>query len=151
VTPNNDILICLLDIQSSWIKNAFSDENNKKWHKWCKINSPFSYNNTYGLPVLTMDTGCTNQVFLIFDWSIYRTCVLNTGWKRESLQLMIFVNVCTSWSKVELNTRFETWITIVSPFLFNYSYGLPVFTMDTKCPSQVFHVWLVDLQPICAK
>jgi hypothetical protein len=36
---------------------------------------------------------------------------LNRGWKRDSLQFMIFVNVCSTWSVVELKTRFETWIT----------------------------------------
>jgi hypothetical protein len=138
-------------MQTSWTKNAFSDENNKKWHKWWKFISPFSYNNTYGLPVLTIYTRCPNQVYLIFDWPFYRICVLNTGWKRDSHQLMIFVNVCSTWSKVELNTRFETWITIVTRLLFNNTYGLPVLTMDTKCPNQEFYVWLFDLQIICAK
>jgi hypothetical protein len=38
-----------------------------------------------------------------------------------------------------------------SPFLFNNSYGLPVLTMGTICPNQVFYAWLVDLQTICAK
>jgi hypothetical protein len=47
----------------------------------------------------------------IFDWSIYRLFVLNRCWKRDSLQMMIFVNVCSSWSIVELKTRFETWTT----------------------------------------
>jgi hypothetical protein len=37
--------------------------------------------------------------------------VLNTGWKRDSLQVMIFVNVCSTWSKDELKTRFEAWLT----------------------------------------
>jgi hypothetical protein len=109
--PNNDMRICLLDILPSWTKNAFSDVNNKKWNKRCKFVLPFSYNNTYGLPVTTMDTKCPNQVFLLFDWSIYRLCVLNTGWKPHSLQLTIFVSVCSTWNKVEQKTRFETWIT----------------------------------------
>jgi hypothetical protein len=30
-SQNNDIGICLLYMQRSWIKNAFWDENNKKW------------------------------------------------------------------------------------------------------------------------
>jgi hypothetical protein len=48
----------------------------------------------------------------IFDWPMYRLFVLNTGWKRDSLKMMIFVNVCTTWSMVvQLITRFETWIT----------------------------------------
>jgi hypothetical protein len=89
----------------------------------------------------------------MFDWSIYIIFVLNTGWKRDSLQMMIFVNVCSTWSIIELKTRFETWITrkFVSHSLFNNTYGLPVFTKDTKCPNQVFYVWLFDLQTICVK
>jgi hypothetical protein len=39
----------------------------------------------------------------------------------------------------------------VSPFLFHDTYGLPVFTINIKCPNQVFYVWLVDLQIITAK
>jgi hypothetical protein len=46
-----------------------------------------------------------------FDWSICRLFVLNRGWKRDSLQIMIFVNICSTWSIVELKTPFETWIT----------------------------------------
>jgi hypothetical protein len=33
LSPNNDIRICLLDINHSWNKNAFWDVNNKKWRK----------------------------------------------------------------------------------------------------------------------
>jgi hypothetical protein len=65
-----------------------------------------------------MDTKCPNQVF--FDW-----VVLNRGWKRESLHIMKFVNVCTTWSLVELKTRLERWITkndVNGVSLFNLSY-----------------------------
>jgi hypothetical protein len=48
--------------------------------------------------------------YFMFDWSIYRLFVLNRDWKRDSLQIMIFVYVWSSWSIVELKTRFETWI-----------------------------------------
>jgi hypothetical protein len=48
---------------------------------------------------------------LIFVWSNYRQFVLNTGWKRDSLQMTIFVIVSSTWSMVEFNTRFESWIT----------------------------------------
>jgi hypothetical protein len=33
------------------------------------------------------------------------------GCKRDSLQIMIFVNVCSTWSMVQLKTRFELSIT----------------------------------------
>jgi hypothetical protein len=36
-------------------------------------------------------------------------------------------------------------------FLFNNTYGLHVLTMDTSNPNQLFYVWLVDLETICAK
>jgi hypothetical protein len=109
VSPNNDIGKWLLDMQSSWSKNAFWGVNNKKWHKWCKFVSYFLYN--YGLPVFTMDTKRPNQVFIMFDLSIYRLFVLNGGWKLTYLQIMLFVHACSTWSIVELKTRFETWIT----------------------------------------
>jgi hypothetical protein len=48
--------------------------------------------------------------YFMFDWSIYRLFLLNTGWKHTSLQMMIFVNFCSTWSLGELKTRFETWI-----------------------------------------
>jgi hypothetical protein len=47
---------------------------------------------------------------LMFDLSIYRRFVLNKSWKRDSPQMMIFVNVCSTWSMVDLKTRFEKWI-----------------------------------------
>jgi hypothetical protein len=50
-------------------------------------------------------------VYFMFDCSIYRLFVPNTGGKIDSLQMMIFVNVCSTWSMVGLKTRFKTWIT----------------------------------------
>jgi hypothetical protein len=49
--------------------------------------------------------------YFMFDWLIYRLFVLNRGWKRETLQIMIFEYVSSTLSIVELNTRFESWIT----------------------------------------
>jgi DNA-directed RNA polymerase subunit RPC12/RpoP len=49
--------------------------------------------------------------YFMFDSSMYRLFVLNRSWKRDSLQMMIFVYVCSTCSVVELKTRFETWIT----------------------------------------
>jgi hypothetical protein len=60
----------------------------------------------------------------MFKWSIYRLFVLNSGWKRDSLQLMIFVKVCSTWSIDQLKTRYVTnnkwleWCKLVLPFLF---------------------------------
>jgi hypothetical protein len=49
--------------------------------------------------------------YFMFYWSIYRKSVLNRGWKRDSLQTTIFVYICSTWSIVQIKTRFETWIT----------------------------------------
>jgi hypothetical protein len=49
--------------------------------------------------------------YFMFDWSIYRQFVLNTVWKPDSLQMMIFVNDSSTWWTVQLKTGFETWIT----------------------------------------
>jgi hypothetical protein len=49
--------------------------------------------------------------YFMFGWSIYRLFVLSRGCKRDSFQIMIFLHVCSTWSIVELKTRFETWIT----------------------------------------
>jgi hypothetical protein len=93
-SPNNDIRICLLDMRHSWITNAFWDVNNMKWRKWCKFVPPFLFNDTYGLPVLTIESKCPNQEF-------YHWLVLNMGWKRDSFQIMIFAclfDLKHSWS-----------------------------------------------------
>jgi hypothetical protein len=75
-----------------------------------QVCSPFLFNNSYDLPVLTKDSKCPNQVFH-FDCPIYRLFVINMGWNRDSIQRMIFVNVCSTWSMVELKTRFQKWLT----------------------------------------
>jgi hypothetical protein len=45
--PNNDIRICLLDMQHSWTKNAIWILNNKKWSKWCILVSILLLNNCF--------------------------------------------------------------------------------------------------------
>jgi hypothetical protein len=97
--------------------------------------------------------------YLMIDWSIYRLFVLNTTLKRNSLQMMIFVNVCLTWSIVDTKDAFwyvnkkksSKWCKFVSSFLFNNAYGLPVLTTVTNFPNQVFYVWLEEIQAICAK
>jgi hypothetical protein len=86
----------------------------------------------------------------MFERSNYRLFVLNFDWKRDSLQIMIFVYVSTTWSIVELKTLFETWITKndvngVSSFrfLFFNTYCLHVLTMDIKSPNELFYVWWI--------
>jgi hypothetical protein len=80
-SPNNDIRICFLDMKHSWTKNTFWDVNNKKSRKWCKFFPAILFNNTYGFPVLTMDTKRPNQVFyvcLVDLQTICVKCVLDT-------------------------------------------------------------------------
>jgi hypothetical protein len=99
----------------------------------------------------------------MFDWSIYRLIVLNMVLNHDSLQMMIFVNVCSACSVVELKTLFETWIArndVNGVYWFNLSYlitvlalvvRLNVLTMDTNCRNQVLYVWMVDIQTIFTK
>jgi hypothetical protein len=43
--------------------------------------------------------------YFMFDWSMNRLFVLNRGWKRVSLQIVLFVYVFSTWGIVELKTR----------------------------------------------
>jgi hypothetical protein len=126
-------------MKHSWTNNAFWDENNMIWRKWCKFVSFFSFNNTYGLPVLTMNTKFQIKNFMLV-WSIYRSFVLNWAWN-VSLQIMIFLYVFSAWVKVELNTRFETWITwngvkCVSSFHLSY-----LITLRFTCDHNGHQTW----------
>jgi hypothetical protein len=157
-SPNYDIRKCLLDMQRSWTKNAFWDMNNKKWRKWCKFVSPFLFNNTYGSPVITMVTKCSNQVFYVWMVDLHTICakywLLTWLTPNNDIRKCLFV-MQRCWIKnafwVLNNKKWRKWYKFVSPFLFNNPYDLPVLTMDTKRPNQVFYVCLVDLQGICSK
>jgi hypothetical protein len=131
--------------------------NNKKWRKWCKIISLF-YIITILSYLCSQRTANDQFKYFMFDWSIYNLFVLNRGWKRDSLQIMIFVYICSTLGIDELKTRFDMGITrnvvngvCLCHYLSNNTYGFPVLTKDTKCPSHVFYDWFVDLQIICAK
>jgi hypothetical protein len=122
------IRICLFEKQRSWTKNAFWDLNNNKWLKWCKFVLRFLVNNTSGLPVLTMGSKCPNQVFYVWVVDL-QTIALNTGWKHETLQMMIFVYICSTFNLVDLKTRFDSWITrndVNDVNLFPFSYLITV-------------------------
>jgi hypothetical protein len=101
---------CFQDIKHVPTKNAFRDVNNKKWRIWYKFDSPFLFNNPYGLPVLTKNTQYSNQVFYVCLVDVQKICA-KYEIKSESLDTVIFEYVCWTWSIVELNSRFETWIT----------------------------------------
>jgi hypothetical protein len=79
--------------------------------------------------------------YFMFDCSIYRLYVLITGWKRDSLQMTIFESVCSTWSMVELKTRFETWITrndVIGVSLFHPSHLITLMVyLCSQCTPQV--------------
>jgi DNA-directed RNA polymerase subunit RPC12/RpoP len=70
-------------------------ETKIKWRNLCKFAS-LSY-----LITLTAYLGLqwarkVQIKYFMFDWSIYRLYVLNRGWKRDTLQMMIFVYACST-------------------------------------------------------
>jgi hypothetical protein len=98
--------------------------NNKKWLKWSKLVSTLLFNNTYCLPVLTVDTKCPNQVLYVWLVNLHTICP-KYGMETCFVQMMIFVDICPPWSMVELQTRLEEWIStnaINGVSLFHLSY-----------------------------
>jgi DNA-directed RNA polymerase subunit RPC12/RpoP len=84
--------------------------------------------------------------YVMCNWSIYRLFVLNTGWKRDSLQMMIFVYVCSTCSVVELKTSFETWITrndvnCVNLFHLSYLITLTAYLCLQWAPNVQIKYW----------
>jgi hypothetical protein len=111
-------------MQRIWTKNAFWVVNNKKWRKRCKF-FLLSYLITL-IAFLCSQWAPNPQIkFFMFDWSIYRLFVLNTGWKSDPVQMNIFVNICSTCIVVELKTRLETWNArndLNGVYLFHLSY-----------------------------
>jgi hypothetical protein len=86
-----------------------------------------------------MHSKCPNQV--LYVWSIYILFVLNTALKRDSLQMLIFVNVCSTCIMVELKTRFETSVTrndIYGVSLIHLSYLIT--PIDYLCPEKTTNI-----------
>jgi hypothetical protein len=123
VPPNIVSCICFLVMKHRCTKNAFWNVNNKKCRKWFKFVTPFLFNHSYGLPVITMDTKCPNQVFYVWLVDLQTICA-KYGLKCNSLQMMKFVNICSTWSMVLMKTRFETWLTRNDVSLFHLFYLL---------------------------
>jgi hypothetical protein len=78
-----------------------------------------------------------------------RQFVLKRGWKRDSLQVMIFVNVCSTWSMVEQKTSFETWITRnevngVSLYHLQYLIILMVNLCSQRIPNVQIYYFMFD-------
>jgi hypothetical protein len=73
----------------------------------------------------------------MFDWSIYKQFLLNTSWKPDFLQIMIFVYVCSTCSVFELKTRFDTWIArneVIGVYWFHLSYLITVWRCALHLP-----------------
>jgi hypothetical protein len=100
-TPNEDIRKYLLDMNHSSAKISFRDINNIN-----DVNGVSLYNFCYLITLMpylcTQRTPNVQIMYFMFDCFIWKLFVLNTGWKRDSLQRMIFVNVCSTWGIVEL-------------------------------------------------
>jgi hypothetical protein len=82
-------------------------------------------------------------LLFMFVWSIYRLFVLSRSWKRDSLQMMVFLNVCSTWSMVQLKTRFEASITRndlngVSLFNLCYLINLMTYLCSQRVPNVQF-------------
>jgi hypothetical protein len=75
----------------------------------------------------------------MLDWSFHTQFVLHRDWKRDSLQIMIIVDVCASWVIIELKSRFETWIIRndvngVSKFNLSYLITLRAYQCSQRTP-----------------
>jgi hypothetical protein len=132
--------------------------NIKNWRKWCKFVSLSLFKNTYGLPVLTTYTKRLNQVFSVWLVDLETICAKygletcfspNYDFCKCLFDMKHGSNENAFWDLN--NMKWRKWCKFVPPFIFNNTCGLLVFTMNTKCANQVFYVWLVDLQTICAK
>jgi hypothetical protein len=100
ITSNN-IRICLLDMRHVWYKNAFWDVNNKKWLNGVNY-FQLSYLTTLMAYLCSQWTPKIQIYLFMFDWSIYSLFVINRGWKRDSQQIMMLENVCSTCDVVEL-------------------------------------------------
>jgi hypothetical protein len=74
LSPNNDIVICCLDMKHSCTKNAFWEVNNMKWRKLYKFVSFFLFNSTYGLTVHRKNTKSPNKVFYVWMVDLQTIC-----------------------------------------------------------------------------
>jgi hypothetical protein len=109
-SPNEDICKNLIDMKHGSTKNAFWNVYNKKWCKWFKFDH-LSYLITLIAYLCLQRTANAQINYFMLDWSLYTLFVLNRGWKHDSLQIMIFLYVCSTRNIFELKKRFETWIT----------------------------------------
>jgi hypothetical protein len=158
LSPNEDILMCLLDMRRNWTTKAIRKLNRKMWREWGILVSHFLFNNSFGLPLLTLGTICTNQLYYVWLVDLQNICAkygLETWFSPNDDIRKYLLYMHRNWTKNAFwdlnNKKWHKWCKFVSIFLFNNIYGLPVLTMGTKRPNPVFYIWKVDLQIICAK
>jgi hypothetical protein len=132
-------------MKHSWTYNAYCDENNNKWRKWCEFVSPLILNNTYGLPVFTKETKCPNKVFYVWFAELQITCTkygLEKSFLPNDEIRKCLLDIKQSWIKNASwdlnNKKWRKWCMFVSRFSFNNTYSLHVLTKDTKCPIKYF-------------
>jgi hypothetical protein len=85
----------------------------------------------------------------MLECSNYVLLVLNRAWKRDFLQIILFVYVCSTWSLVELKTRFETRITRndvngVSLFHLSYVITLLAYLWSQRTPHFQIKYFMFD-------
>jgi hypothetical protein len=110
LSPSNNIRI----FSSTWIFVEFKTRF-ETWIIRNDLNGVSWFNPLYFITLMAYL--CSQQTpnvqfnYFMFVWSIYGLFVLNTACKRDSLQMMISVNVCSTCCMVQLKTRFEMLIT----------------------------------------
>jgi hypothetical protein len=78
--------------------------------------------------------------YFVFDSSIYRLFVLDRSWKRDSLQIIVLVYICSACCVVELKTWFVTWktwndINGVSSFHLSYLVTFMAYLCSQRTPN----------------
>jgi hypothetical protein len=108
--------------------------------------------------VFTIDTECPNQIFYVWLVDLLAICAkhwLEMWFSSNNDIPTCLLDIRHGWNKNAFwdanNRKWRKWCRFVTPFLPNNTYGLPVVTKDTKFPSHVFYVWLIDLHTIFVK
>jgi hypothetical protein len=96
------IFVYLLDRRLCWTKYTFWDVNDIIGVSL----SHLSYLITHMAYPWPQRTPNVQIKYFMFDWLIYRLFELNTTFKNNSVQMMIFVNVCSKWSMVYIKDAF---------------------------------------------
>jgi hypothetical protein len=72
-----------------------------------------SYLKTLMAYLCSQSTPNVHIKYFMFDWSIYKLFVLNTGWKRDCFQIMIYISLLDmqrSWTKnATWNLKSKKW------------------------------------------